>query len=91
MNSKTRNIVQNLLTILPNRTIDNLKKLLDSGEITISSNTYELKSKLNLLPNEINLVKKVLNEIKNSQSIIIALDLISEIQQKENQFKKIQH
>jgi len=87
MNSTIRKNLLHILNSLPEKKIQKLKKLLDEKNISKDSDVYDLKEKLNLFPDEIKMIKKILNSLEPS-SIIIALDLLNEINVKETQVKE---
>ena len=78
----TVQIIKDLSEVINNiseKKINNFKNLLMTGEITSNSDTYQLKSTLNLSAAEISLVKKILETIPDSKSLAVCLDLVSEI------------
>lgn len=78
MNSVSRKNINYLLETLPEKKLKEFSKLLSQKKISKKSGTYDLKDKLNLLPDEIRIVKKVLSNL-DPESILIALELLGEI------------
>ncbi len=79
MNTMIRRNLENLLLDLSDSKIIKLKKLLEDKSIDKNTDIYKLKSELSLTSNEIILVKKVLDDFVDPLSIILSLELISEI------------
>ena len=84
MKKQSRNSLKYLIEKLSDAKIKNLIELLENKKLTIKSNDYELIKKLTLTTTEIDFVKDVFADFKNSESLILAITLLSEI-------KKLQH
>jgi len=84
LNPTTRKHLIHLLNVLPETKISEFKKLITQKKISKKSDIYDLKEQLNLLPAEIKIVKKVLNDLE-LESILIALELLKEINQQQNE------
>ena len=83
MNTTTKKHLNYFLNTIPEKKISEFIKLISQNEISKNSDTYDLKEKLNLLPDEIKIVKKILNDLE-PESILIGLELLSEINHLEN-------
>ena len=84
MKKQSRKNLEYLINNLSDTKIKNLIELLENKKLTIKSNDYELIKKLTLTTTEIDFVKDVFADFKNSESLILAITLLSEI-------KKLQH
>lgn len=88
MNSKIRKDLESLLLDLSDKKIEKFKELIEENKIDSNTDVYKLKSELNLTGDEINLVKNVMNNFDSTTSIVIGLDLISEINQLKEEKRK---
>ena len=84
MKKQSRKNLEYLIKNLSDTKIKNLIQLLENKKLTIKSNDYELIKKLMLTTTEIDFIKDVFADFKNSESLILAITLLSEI-------KKLQH
>lgn len=80
MTEQIRTDIENLVIDLSSKKITNLKQLIKDGDINKDTNLFELRSKLNLTSDETSIVKKVLDTFDDPNSILLIIDLISEIQ-----------
>lgn len=79
MTDKNRLAIENLVLDLSSKKISNFKKLILENKIDKNTNLFELRSKLNLTSEETSVVKNVLDCFDDLNSILLSIDLISEI------------
>lgn len=79
MTDKNRLAIENLVLDLSSKKISNFKKLILESKIDKNTNLFELRSKLNLTSEETSVVKNVLDCFDDLNSILLSIDLISEI------------
>ena len=84
MKKQTRKNLEYLIKNLSTIKIKDLVKSLEKNEITIKSTEYQLTKKLSLTSSEVEIVKDVFNEFKNTSELATAILLLDEI-------KKLQH
>ncbi len=77
MKKQSRKNLEYLIKNLSDTKIKNLIELLENKKLTIKSNDYELIKKLMLTTTEIDSVKDVFVDFKNSESLILAITLLS--------------
>ena len=87
MKKQTRKNLEYLIKNLSIIKIKNLVELLEKNEITIKSTEYQLAKKLSLTSSEVEIVKDVFNEFKNTSELVTAITLLDEI--KKLEYEKI--
>ena len=85
MKKQSRKNLEYLINNLSDTKIKNLIELLENKKLTIKSNDYELIKKLTLTTSEIDSVKDVFADFKNSESLILAITLLSEIKKLQDE------
>ena len=88
MKKQSRKNLEYLINNLSDTKIKNLIELLENKKLTIKSNDYELIKKLTLTTTEIDFVKDVFADFKNSESLILAITLLSEIKKLQDEKMK---
>ena len=87
MNQELIDDLKHLVNKISDKKILKFQECLLKKTIRKKSDSYELKKKLKLNPDETNTVKKILESANSIETIIIGLDLIHEINKKESEIK----
>ena len=87
MNQELIDDLKHLVNKISDKKILKFQECLLKKTIRKKSDSYELKKKLKLNPDETNIVKKILKSANSIETIIIGLDLIHEINKKESEIK----